>query len=318
MSNGDVRLSAEEQRFAGARCLLVASTGGHLSELDRLAKRWSVSPDSIWVTFDTPQSRSLLEGRNVHFIPYVPPRGIRQAVTAGRSISRLLREQQLALAVSTGAAVAISSHVVARAYGLSAVYIESLSRVDGPSLTGRLMQFVPGVRRYAQHSWGEHRKGWSFPFSILDDFVPRKRETSSNKNVSRIFVTLGTIAPYEFGELARAIDRAVPADIDINWQLGATSYVPSRGAVHVQLSDSEFGREVDLADLVVTHAGIGTLLGLLAKGSEVITVPRRRARGEHVDDHQTQIARVFGARGLVEYVELEELEKLLAARLATE
>ena len=46
--------------------LLVASTGGHLVELMRLRPRLTGIGDEVtWVTFDTPQSRSMLAGEDV-------------------------------------------------------------------------------------------------------------------------------------------------------------------------------------------------------------------------------------------------------------
>jgi hypothetical protein len=51
--------------------LFVSTTGGHLAELDSLARRVPVDGDAIWVTHDNEQSRSMLAGRAVHFVPYV-------------------------------------------------------------------------------------------------------------------------------------------------------------------------------------------------------------------------------------------------------
>jgi hypothetical protein len=45
------------------KLLLVASTGGHLAQLVRLAPGLGASPSSLWVTFDSVQSRSLLAAR---------------------------------------------------------------------------------------------------------------------------------------------------------------------------------------------------------------------------------------------------------------
>src|SRR5579875_3682455 len=63
------------ERLSG-RILYVASTGGHLAELNRLAARFDARPDSVWVTADSQQSRSVLAGRNVHHVPYVASRDL--------------------------------------------------------------------------------------------------------------------------------------------------------------------------------------------------------------------------------------------------
>jgi UDP-N-acetylglucosamine transferase subunit ALG13 len=42
-------------------------------------------------------------------------------------------------------------------------------------------------------------------------------------------------------------------------------------------------------------------------GKHTVLVPRRAARGEHIDDHQVQVCRDFEARGLVIYREVENI-----------
>lgn len=55
------------------RQLLVASTGGHLAQIVKWAPRIGAAEDSLWVTFESPQSESLLDGRRVLKVPYVAP-----------------------------------------------------------------------------------------------------------------------------------------------------------------------------------------------------------------------------------------------------
>ncbi len=46
----------------------------------------------------------------------------------------------------------------------------------------------------------------------------------------------------------------------------------------------------------MTHAGVGTLLELLTLGIYPVMGVRRASRGEHVDDHQAQIAELVNRR----------------------
>jgi UDP-N-acetylglucosamine transferase subunit ALG13 len=57
------------------------------------------------------------------------------------------------------------------------------------------------------------------------------------------------------------------------------------------------------ARVVVTHAGVGSILLALANGKRPYVVPRLSAFGETVDDHQLESARRFEAAGLVRLVE---------------
>ena len=116
--------------------LLVASTGGHLAELHDLAPRLGVGVRR-WVTFDSPQSRSLLEDEDVVF---VPPTTSRDVVGVLRDLviaRRMVKAERYEHVISTGAAVAMAFFLPAAAAGIRCSYIESATRTDGPSLTGR-------------------------------------------------------------------------------------------------------------------------------------------------------------------------------------
>jgi UDP-N-acetylglucosamine transferase subunit ALG13 len=57
------------------------------------------------------------------------------------------------------------------------------------------------------------------------------------------------------------------------------------------------------ARVVVTHAGVGSVMVALANGKCPVVVPRRKAFAEAVDDHQLQLGRRFARSGLVTLVE---------------
>lgn len=61
--------------------------------------------------------------------------------------------------------------------------------------------------------------------------------------------------------------------------------------------------------------GVGTALAAFEVGKCPLLVPRRFSLGEHVDDHQPQIAGELGERGLAVSVDADELshEDLAAA-----
>ena len=61
------------------------------------------------------------------------------------------------------------------------------------------------------------------------------------------------------------------------------------------------------ADVLVAHAGVGTALAALEVGKCPVLVPRRVSHGEHVDDHQIQIAKELSARGLALSVDADDL-----------
>lgn len=70
---------------------------------------------------------------------------------------------------------------------------------------------------------------------------------------------------------------------------------------------------------VICHAGVGTIMTVLANGTTPVVISRLARYGEHVDDHQLQIAREFQARGMVVAAEegniRDALHRAAAARV---
>jgi UDP-N-acetylglucosamine--N-acetylmuramyl-(pentapeptide) pyrophosphoryl-undecaprenol N-acetylglucosamine transferase len=85
---------------------------------------------------------------------------------------------------------------------------------------------------------------------------------------------------------------------EVTWQLGASWRDGLPGAVHREMSGSEFRRLCQESDVVVTHAGVGTLMLLLDMGKLPIVYSRDSSKNEHVDDHQNQVASELDRRGL--------------------
>jgi UDP-N-acetylglucosamine--N-acetylmuramyl-(pentapeptide) pyrophosphoryl-undecaprenol N-acetylglucosamine transferase len=285
--------------------LLAASTGGHLAQLVRLEERLGRSPSSLWITFDTPQSRSLLQGRRVLSVPYVAPRDWRSVVRAFTQIRRTLAHDETIYreAFSTGAALALAALPAARMAGLPVTYIESVSRVQGPSMTGRLLVGLPGARRCTQHPHWAGR-GWTVGPSVLDSFEPVQQKGVIRP---RLFVTLGTIRPYRFDRMIEAVLSTGLADERTVWQTGVTSVRGLPGSVHAELSSDAFDEAILTSDVTITHSGVGTILRILELGRSPVVVPRERAYGEHVDDHQSQIAKHLAKSGLVTMSTPEQL-----------
>lgn len=268
------------------RILFAASTGGHLAQLRKLSERMNATSDSVWVTFDSPQSRSLLSGKNVVHVPYVSPRDFRGTALAHRIVSRRLGNDQFDLAVSTGAALAAAVLPQMRWRGVPTYYIESVSRIQGPSLTGRLMAAGRFAELRTQHAAWKTERWIQYP-SVLSQF--RSGDRVEQAAPRRVFVTLGTIRPYRFDSLIDGLLREARPDIHWVWQLGETGRDDLPGDVYDYMSADDFEREYRAADVVVTHAGVGTILSLLQDGIHPVVVPRRKERGEHVDNHQEQI-----------------------------
>lgn len=120
------------------KVLLVASAGGHLQQLVWLAPWWTLHARS-WVTFDTPDARGMLVGEQIAFAYHPTNRSVRNLARNLRLARRVLARERPDVIVSTGAGVALPFFLLARAFGARTVFLEPYDRVDGPSLTGRLV-----------------------------------------------------------------------------------------------------------------------------------------------------------------------------------
>ena len=108
------------------------------------------------------------------------------------------------------------------------------------------------------------------------------------------------------------IDKKVIRD-KVIVQAGFTKF-ESRDMEIFSLIDKDRLSELqDEADLIITHGGVGSIISSLKKGKKVIVVPRLKKYGEHVNNHQLQIARRFGEDGYVKYViNLKNLAKTIS------
>ncbi|TVR32034.1 MAG: glucuronosyltransferase [Spirochaetaceae bacterium] len=127
-----------------------------------------------------------------------------------------------------------------------------------------------------------------------------------------IYVTVGTQLPFD--RMVRAMDSwaARRGRYDVFAQIGRSSYEPSTIEWVRFLTPEDNARCLDRADLIVSHAGTGTIIDALQRCKPIIVFPRRMEFGEHRTDHQMATARRFEQRGLVCVVENETvLETLL-------
>lgn len=149
--------------------LLVCSTGGHLLQLLALRGAWN-DFSRLWVTFDKSDARSLLAGERVVFARGPTNRNfgllaVRNLLRNTVAAVRLLRLVRPKVVLTTGAGVAVPYAWIGRLLGARVVYVESLTRIDRPSLSCRLIAPV-ATRIYAQ--WPE-----------LTEAVPKARYVGS-------------------------------------------------------------------------------------------------------------------------------------------
>jgi UDP-N-acetylglucosamine transferase subunit ALG13 len=262
----------------------------------RLAPRLhGLDDDAMWVTWDAPQSRSLLEGRRCVFVRPTPPRSPVAVSSNFDHAIRLWRDPSVTGLVTTGSQVALPFIIVGRLRGRSCHFIESAARAADHSLTARLVARVPGVKLYTQYPAATDRS-WRYAGSVFDGYEPISDERSPK--ITKAVVTLGTMPGWGFRRMVEAVRCVLPPDVDTLWQTGATDVSELGLKTYEAVSATELESAVRDADVVISHAGVGSALVALESGKCPILIPRSAAHGEHVDDHQHQIATDLSNRGL--------------------
>lgn len=111
----------------------------------------------------------------------------------------------------------------------------------------------------------------------------------------KIFIPLGT-QKFPFGRLINAfnslVERGVFAEDEIVMQ--STVYDVEPKFKHVGLiSLDEFNHYLNESEIIVTHAGVNSIISCMNRKKAFIVVPRLSKYGEHVDDHQLEIAKLM-------------------------
>jgi len=116
-----------------------------------------------------------------------------------------------------------------------------------------------------------------------------------------IFLILGT-QKFQMNRLTELVDNLVAEgrlDMPVVAQIGQSDYEPENFKFHRFLDKAEFDKHIAEADLIITQGGVGAIMTALKCRKPVIVVPRLAKYGEHVDDHQREIAGAFAKKGFV-------------------
>lgn len=105
-----------------------------------------------------------------------------------------------------------------------------------------------------------------------------------------IFVTVGTDLPFD--RMLKVIDRWAGENHrdDVFAQIGEGAWEPAHISYRHFLQPPEFREKFDAADLIISHAGMGTILTALHGGKPILVMPKRASLGEHRNEHQLATA----------------------------
>lgn len=131
-----------------------------------------------------------------------------------------------------------------------------------------------------------------------------------------IFVTTGTQEPFD--RLLKLVQQVAPnytAKIIIQAKTDMT-FPEENIELHEFLSPADFKTFFNQADLIVSHAGMGSIISALNASKPLLIIPRKLTLKEHRNDHQMATAKKIKELNYVHVAMddtefLEKLNKLL-------
>lgn len=118
-----------------------------------------------------------------------------------------------------------------------------------------------------------------------------------------IFCTLGTQLPFD--RLLKFVDEAsllLPEE-KFFAQIAESEYKPKNIEWCNDLSEKEYHAVLGKSKLIISHAGMGTIINALDYSIPLIMLPRKFSLGEHRNDHQLATASRFGSLANVTILE---------------
>jgi UDP-N-acetylglucosamine transferase subunit ALG13 len=125
-----------------------------------------------------------------------------------------------------------------------------------------------------------------------------------------IFITVGT-EKFPFDRLIKTMDEFVGNNNVSNVafaQIGNCTYIPKSIEYKKFISFGQMQDLISKADIIVSHAGTGSIRLALSYGKIPIIMPRNFDLGEHLDDHQHELAnKLAELGGIIKVINSQEL-----------
>ncbi|MBL6911117.1 MAG: hypothetical protein ISR34_11925 [Pirellulales bacterium] len=226
--------------------------------------------------------------------------------------------------LSTGAAPGFFAIRLGRLLGKKTIWIDSIANAEELSLSGQkvgkfaslwLTQWEHLAKPEGPHYYGNvlgdaaSEEAIANPKSLIADQESSPTQILSNSNdqrsvisdqrsnssdqrseisdpVTKIFVTVGSDVPFD--RMVIALDQwaANHPECSIFAQVGNSTINPEHIESVPFLTPTEFAERIQQSDLVVGHAGMGTILSALKHGKPVLVMPRFGYLGETRNEHQ--------------------------------
>jgi len=113
----------------------------------------------------------------------------------------------------------------------------------------------------------------------------------------KTLVTIGSMVEKKFTRLFDIVEDLCEEGIldgeEVIAQVGFDNYDAKNFSTFDMAADEEFKGLISQSDLIITHAGTGTVTACLKQRKKVIIFPRMAEFDEHYDDHQLELCELF-------------------------
>jgi UDP-N-acetylglucosamine transferase subunit ALG13 len=211
--------------------------------------------------------------------------------------------------ISTGSEIAIPMIYLSKILGKKVIFIESLTRISDLSFTGKIVRIATDVFLVQWEELTKQYEDTLFKGNLLFKSKINKKN-SVDDNPPFIFATVGT-AP--FPRLIKLIDELSDEfNGNIIVQIGNSQIKPKNAEFFDFLNYEDIVKLNENAKIVISHAGIGSILTALEAGTPLIVIPRKKRYEEINDDHQIQIANFLEKEGIAFVADNgEDLKKII-------
>lgn len=119
----------------------------------------------------------------------------------------------------------------------------------------------------------------------------------------KVLISIGSMQGCKFTRLFKIIDELCDENIldgsQVIAQCGFDRYISKFYQTFDMIADDEFKKLIEQSDLIICHAGTGTVTSCLKMKKKVILFPRLVRYNEHYDDHQLDLCEIFVDAGYV-------------------
>lgn len=284
------------------RAVAVASGDGHWVQLMRLQPVFA-DPPVVWLSAhaDFPKD---VQGAPFHVVTdanlwnkWAP---LKMFVQMGWLMLRI----RPAVVLTTGATPGFAGVVFGRVVGARTIWVDSIANSETLSNSGAragrwahvwLTQWEHLARPEGPAHWGRFCEGRA-RHGHRRQAGAAPSEPAPNHARPMIFATVG--AQLAFDRLVQAADAWAAAHPELEFfaQVGPTPTPPRHMPWAAFVGPAQADELVRRAELVVAHAGMGSLLTAMGSSKPILIMPREAALGEHRNDDQMATARWMAQR----------------------